>query len=197
MVKICKLGLFLIFVIPLMGQSTRRTIDTENSILEWVGAKVTGEHSGIIRLSDGYLEYDAEKILGGKFVIDMNSIENQDILRDDRKRNLERHLKSDDFFDVSNYPTAEFEISSAVVAHKVNGEEIFRFFGDLTIKGITHTIDFESDVKFTDQGAQASGKMVINRAKYDIRYKSGSYFDDLGDRLIYDEFSLSFYVVTQ
>jgi polyisoprenoid-binding protein YceI len=197
MVKILKIGLFLILVLPLMGQSSRRAIDTENSIVEWVGAKVTGEHSGIIRLSEGYLEYDGEKILGGKFVIDMNSLENQDILRDDRKRNLEKHLKSDDFFDVSNHPTAEFEISSAVVAHKVNSEQTYRFYGDLTIKGITHVIDFESDVKFTDQGARASGKMIINRAQYNIRYKSGSFYEDLGDRLIYDEFSISFNVVTQ
>lgn len=197
MIKTIHIGVFLLLAIPLLGLAKRKTIDTENSVIEWIGAKVTGEHSGTITLSDGYLDYEEEKILGGKFVIDMNSIENQDILSDDRKRRLENHLKNEDFFDVDNYPTAQFEILSTAVAHNINEEKTYRFYGDLTIKGITHTIDFEAVVKFSDVEARASGKMIINRAQYGIRYKSGTFYEGLGDRVIYDDFTLNFDVVTQ
>jgi hypothetical protein len=40
-------------------------VDNQKSKLNWVGRKVTGEHSGSINLADGVLVTDGKKVTGG------------------------------------------------------------------------------------------------------------------------------------
>lgn len=166
-------------------KSTSYDVDTTQSTIQWTGRKVTGEHTGKISIKEGKLDMENNQLTGGSFVIDMNSIVNED-LSGEYKGKLEGHLKSDDFFGVATYPTAKFVITE-VEAGK--GKQ-YTLTGDLTIKGITHEISFPATVNTAGNQVTADAKIVVDRAKYDVRYGSDSFFDNLGDKVIYDDFDL-------
>jgi polyisoprenoid-binding protein YceI len=157
--------------------------DVKKSTLAWHAKKVTGEHFGNISLKSGNLEIANEQILKGKFIIDMTSITNSDLTDATYNAKLVNHLKSDDFFGVATHPEAVIEIVKA--GKFVNNEATVE--ANLTIKSITHPVTF----KVTQQGLVYSATIVVDRAKYDVRYGSGSFFDGLGDKLIYDEFEMT------
>lgn len=178
-------GIFAGFIaLTLVAFSTsveKRKVDVEKSKITWTGEKLTGSHEGTINLQEGYFEMESGKLVGGEFTADMSSINVTD-LEGDSKKKLEGHLNSDDFFGVKNHSTAKFTMKT--VAEKSNG--VYGVSGDLTIKGKTNPIAF--DLNMTENTATTT--LVIDRTKYDIRYGSGSFFDDLGDKTIYDEFTL-------
>lgn len=158
-----------------------KSIDTENSKVTWKGYKVTGSHEGTINLQSGSLEFNGEELTGGQFVADMSSLVSTD-LTGEYKGKLEGHLKSDDFFGVEKFPTATLNITGV----KSTGKNSYEISADLTIKGKTHPVSFDMSV----YGNKATANVKIDRTLYDIRYGSGSFFDDLGDKTIYDEFDL-------
>ncbi len=182
------ISLLLISAISFAGFATvnpgNGTVDIENSVIEWKGSKVTGEHNGTIMLKDASLEMDNGMLSGGTFVIDMTSIKNLDMAGKDGAGKLEGHLKSADFFNVEEFPTATLEITD-VVSRGTDGS--YKIVGDLTIKGITKPIKFNAQF----EGETATADIVVDRAEYDVRYGSGSFFDGLADKTIYDEFELS------
>lgn len=157
--------------------------DVSKSTLKWHGKKVTGEHFGHISLKSGTLEIKDNMIARGKFVIDMNSITNTDLTDPGYNAKLVGHLKSDDFFGVSKHPEAVIEIVKS--SPFVNNEATVD--AKLTIKNITHPITF----KAKKDGKTYLADLVIDRSKYDVRYGSGSFFDNLGDNMIYDDFEMS------
>ncbi|HBH21859.1 MAG TPA: lipid-binding protein [Cytophagales bacterium] len=159
----------------------------EESKIEWLGKKVTGEHNGHITLKDGTLEMEDGKLVGGEFVIDMTSITNEDLKDEEYNAKLVGHLKSDDFFGVETYPTASFVITE--VSQKSNTK--YDIKGDLTIKGKTHAIEFPAEIVMLDDQVVSTATIIIDRSKYDVKYGSGSFFDGLGDKMIYDDFELS------
>lgn len=165
-------------------------VDVDASTVAWVGKKVTGQHNGVIGLKGGRLEMEDGKLTGGIFTIDMPSIECQD-LSGDSKGNLEGHLKSDDFFGVEKYPTATFVITKAVP----QGPGKYKVVGNITIKGKTEEIQFPASIEEKDGKVMASAALTIDRSKFDIRYGSGSFFDNLGDKTIYDDFELTINLV--
>lgn len=167
------------------GEKETFNIDTESSKIYWVGKKVSGEHSGYLLLGGGSIFVKNDKVLGADVKMNMNSIEVTD-LEGEWKDKLVGHLKNDDFFAVDKFPTATFKITS------VEGTEVV---GDLTIKGITHKISFPANVSVTDGKVTASGTASIDRTKWDIKYGSGKFFSDLGDRMIHDEFEIKFELV--
>ncbi|WP_121667126.1 YceI family protein [Mesonia aquimarina] len=158
----------------------KKKVNVNESKIEWTGEKLTGSHEGTIQLKDGYFMMDGDKITGGKFVMDMTSINVTD-LSGESKGKLEGHLNSDDFFGVKNYPEATLEIKNA--AKKGN---VYGISGELTIKGKTKPVNFD----LTMNSNSATTSLTIDRTKYGIRYGSGSFFDNLGDNTIYDEFEL-------
>jgi polyisoprenoid-binding protein YceI len=161
--------------------SIKKEVNIESSTITWEGEKVTGTHTGTIKLKNGYFNEDDGMLIGGEFVMDMSSITVTD-LKGEYKQKLEGHLKSDDFFGVKNYPTAKLVITN--ITKKVGNT--YGVVADLTIKDQTHTITF--DLTYNENSA--STKLSIDRSKYNVRYGSGSFFDDLGDKTIYDNFEL-------
>lgn len=157
-------------------------IDINQSAIQWTGEKVTGEHTGTVTLKDAKLKMKDNTIVEGKFVIDMSSLTNTDISDAEYNQKLVGHLKSDDFFSVEKHPTAELVITESSAF--VNNEATIK--GNLTIKGITKPIEF----KATKNGNSLEALIIVDRTKYDIRYRSGSFFDDLGDKMIYNDFIL-------
>ena len=164
-------------------------VDTTKSTVEWYAEKVTGKHNGTINLKSGEIANNHGRF-GGNFVMDMNSLVCTD-LQGGSKSKLEGHLKSDDFFSVAKHPNANFEIISMT---PINGAKVgspnFTVSGKMTIKGITQTLTFPAIVAFAGNGMTANADVVIDRSKYDVRYGSKSFFSDIGDNAIYDEFTL-------
>jgi polyisoprenoid-binding protein YceI len=164
-------------------------VDTSKSSVEWYAEKVTGKHNGTINLKSGEISNNHGRF-GGNFVMDMTSIVCKD-LQGGSKTKLEGHLKSEDFFSVEKHPNASFEISSMTpLSGAKAGGPNFTIAGKMTIKGITKDISFPAVVAFAGNGMTATADVVIDRSKYDVRYGSKSFFSDIGDKAIYDEFTL-------
>lgn len=177
-------------------KDTKYALDTKVSKMEWVGKKVTGQHNGTIKIKEGYILVDKKgNITGGQVIVDMNTIECLD-LEGEWKQKLEGHLKSKDFFEVENYPTATFEIISAT-PDKSKGKNNYIVKGKLTIKGISKEISFPAKIEFKDNNMAAHGKATIDRTEFNIKYGSGKFFEGLGDKMIYDDFEVSFTIAAR
>lgn len=164
-------------------------IDTKASKVHWNGKKVTGEHTGYLSVGKGSVMVENSSVVGAKVSIDMNSIVCTDIKDEGTNQKFVGHLKSDDFFSVEKHPNVNFEITSmkqgsAAGEYNVNGK--------LTIKGITNDISFPAKVSVNNGLVKAVGTAKLDRTKWDIRYGSGKFFEGLGDRMIYDEFEVTF-----
>lgn len=170
----------------LFAQSLK--VDTKASKLKWHGEKVTGEHDGEIKLKEGWLSWNNDKLTSGEFIIDMSSITNSDLEDAEYNTKLVNHLKSDDFFGVEKFPTAKLEIKSSEKFS--NGKAKVK--AHLTIKDITHPIEFDAQ----KNGYWFMAEIVVDRSKYDVRYGSGSFFDNLGDKMIYDDFTMTVKIAT-
>jgi polyisoprenoid-binding protein YceI len=158
-----------------------KIVSTQSNI-EWVGKKVTGAHNGTIGVKEGEIVLTGGKLTGGKFVIDTTSIKILDITDPVTNAQFAGHLASDDFFSTEKYPEATFKITS------VSGNHVE---GNLTIKGITHPAGFDVTVNVNGGQLTATGKLVIDRTKYEMKFRSGNFFKDLGDTLIYNDFELN------
>jgi len=168
-------------------------VDNTNSTVVWKGYKVTGSHTGTIAMKSGELDFKKGKLKGGKFEIDMTSIIVTD-LEGEYKGKLEGHLKSADFFGVEENPTATFETTSVMAGETANS---YNVKGNLTIKGITNEISFVAIVDDTKTPIETTAAIKVDRSKFDVRYGSGSFFENLGDKTIYDEFDLEVKLVTK
>jgi len=160
---------------------SEKKVDIEQSKIVWKGQKVTGSHEGTIDLKEGTLTFEGDKLTGGNFVVDMASLTDTD-LEGEMKGKLEGHLKSDDFFGVEKHPTASLKFTDVTK----NGDH-YTVTGDLTIKNITNPITFDMVIV----NNQAKVNLKIDRSKFDVRFGSPSFFNDLKDKAIYDEFDLN------
>jgi polyisoprenoid-binding protein YceI len=158
------------------------------SNIDWTGRKVTGSHFGTIDLKQGSLVVADNKLVGGKFVVDTTSIKILDIADPATNAQFGGHLASDDFFGSTEFPEAIFEIIG------VNNNHVE---GNLTIKGITHPVGFDARVNVAGDTLTASGKIVIDRTLYGIRFRSGNFFKNLGDTLIYNDFDLNVNIIAK
>jgi polyisoprenoid-binding protein YceI len=159
------------------------TIDPNQSIIVWTGREVTtSKHFGNIYFASGQFEVKSGLISSGEFVVDMTTIDNQD-LPEDRRGRLEAHLKSDDFFSVESHPTALLSILSS----ESLDEGKWLVSGELTIKTFTHPVEFE--MLNSNDGWKAN--LVFDRSKYEVKFRSGTFFENLGDKLIYDDIELA------
>lgn len=160
-------------------------VNTSASKIEWTARKVTGKHNGIVNLKEGNLKIKDGILLGGSFTVDMTSITNLD-LTGEYKSKLEGHLKSDDFFGVAQYPTATLVIRQA----NAKGNGNFDVKGDMTIRGITQPVQFTTQLTPDGKRYKGTANITIDRSLYNVKYGSGKFFEDLGDKTIYDEFDL-------
>lgn len=156
-------------------------IDTEASTLKWTGKKVTGQHEGTINLLSGTMLQQGD-IFAGLFGVDMTSIVCTD-LDAEGGANLVGHLSSDDFFSIEKFNSAVFNLQSMTP----NDDGTYTVKGELTIKGITNTISFPAKVDMSEGVMKANANFTIDRTKWNIKYGSGSFFDNLGDKVIKDE----------
>ena len=171
----------------LSAQTLKANVD--KSELKWLGKKVTGQHNGRVKLADVVLTIKDNKIASGTFNIDMKSITDDDLADAGWNAKLVGHLKSDDFFGVEKFPMATLVLTEGTPFANNQAE----VKGKLTIKGITNPISF----KVIKNGNTYTATIEVNRAKYDVRYGSGSFFENLGDKAIDDIFTLDVVLVVE
>ena len=174
-------------------ETTNFKIVSSNSNVEWTGRKVTGAHNGTIGIKEGNFILNDGKVNEGKIVIDTTTIKILDVTDPATNTQFAGHLASDDFFSIDKFPIAIFDILSV----KEIADSTFYLEGNLTIKDITHTVGFEATLENNSKAITLSGKLVIDRTKYDIRFRSGNFFKDLGDTLIYNDFELDFNITAE
>lgn len=182
--------LMLFSTLLVVGQDQYKA-DTESSLINWKGFKPTGKHYGTVKVKSGSFTIENRKIVAGEFEIDMNSIIDLDMAADSEyNAKLVGHLKSDDFFGVEKYPVAIFKVTST----EAKGDQTL-IKGDLTIKEKTHPVSFLATISMDgNQLTLKSDTFMVDRSKYDIKFKSKSFFSDLGDQFIDDDMELSIHV---
>jgi polyisoprenoid-binding protein YceI len=161
-------------------------VNTTESTVTWTAKKVTGQHHGKVPITAATLDYENGKILGGTFEMDMTSLTVEDITDAGSNKKLTDHLKSDDFFSVEKHKKSSFKITNAKTS---NGKD-YELTGNLTIKGITKPVTFPATVGVNGGKITATGKLTFDRTDYDIKFRSGTYFENLADKLIYDDVEL-------
>ena len=169
-------------------------VDSFESKLVWKGRQLSSkEHDGTLDISSGSIEIDKSGRIFGDIKIDMKSISTSD-LEGEWKDKLDGHLKSLDFFNVKGFPTATVTFKGN--QNKTTNGEI-NFEGDLTIKGITQITKFSAKINQIGDKVIATASISFDRSEYDIRYGSGKFFDNLGDKLIYDEITAEVSIVAK
>ncbi|MDA1009283.1 MAG: YceI family protein [Bacteroidetes bacterium] len=167
-------------------------VNEKSSTIKWIGSKVASSHEGNVNIAKGSLAIDHGTLVGGQIAIDMNSITCTDIKSEDKNKNLVGHLKSEDFFNTKAFPLAVIKITKAV---KGKGNS-YKIIADLTIKGITHPIAFDADVTITGLNFLAKASIKIDRTKWDIKYGSGTFIENLGDKMILDEITFDIFLLS-
>lgn len=168
-------------------------LDKTASTVKWVAKKVTGQHNGSISFESGSVVVTKNAISGGSFVINMKTIVDEDITNEEMKKKLLGHLASDDFFSIEKFAESNLVVKKVTL---VSGDD-YHFVADLTIKGITNPVEFDANISIKGDQLIAKGIITVNRTKYGIKYGSGSFFQGLGDKVIYDDFTLEFIVVAK
>jgi len=163
------------------------TVNPDMSEVKWTAAKVSGKHIGQMKVVSGTVEMEAGALKGGEAVIDMNSIRVDDIQDPKGNKKLTGHLKSQDFFDVANHPTAAVKVTDVKQGPEAG---TFEVTADVTVKGITKPAAFIAKVVEIPEGVRAIAKIVLDRTDYGVRYGSGKFFENLGDTMINDKFEL-------
>ncbi len=163
---------------------SQNQVNIEESSVKWTGVQLSGKsHYGTLSFKSADLSFSDERLIGGNFVVDMTSLTVDD-LTGRGKKSLEGHLKADDFFSVNDFNFSKLELNAVNMV----SENEYSAEGDLTIKGYTH----KAKVSFykEDDSKNLKAKLVFDRSKYNVRYGSGSFFENLGDKLILDDIEL-------
>ncbi len=194
MIKLLSLALLLAGTGAAMAQSTY-TVDPVATKLVWTGKKITGQHHGSIGIRSGTIGWGENGLSHADVTIDMTSITNAD-MEGEYAAKLEGHLKSPDFFNTAEFNTANFKATRVEAIPGVEtGKPNYSVTGDLTIKGITHPVTFDALAWKEKKGVRAAGTIIFDRTLYDIKYRSGQFFDALGDKMIDDMVELTFDLV--
>ena len=167
-------------------------INTESE-LKWIGKELsTDTHTGTLALKKGKIDVNANGVIHGEVELDMTTITGTD-MQGKWGTKLEGHLKSTDFFDVEEYSSAFITFQSDENPIKNNQ---LNLTGELTIKDITHPISFTTELLQTKPSLKAKASLSFDRSKYDVRFRSGKFFENLGDKLILDDIEVDVLLVT-
>lgn len=160
-----------------------------DSKLEWVGKKVTGQHNGTVDISKGEMFVDNGKLTGGNFDINFATITVLELPDPEMNAKLTNHLKSDDFFSAEKFQTGKFEITT-VTPLSDGSKNNYTIGGNLNIKGITKPISFPAEVNINGYAVSAKADFKIDRTLWEVKFRSGKFYENLGDKLINDDIEL-------
>ena len=189
--KIYLAGALMFFISALATQA--QNVNLDKSTFTWTGKKVAGEHTGNIKLKSGTIKIDGNELKGGNFIIDMTTLTCTDLKDQGSNTSLVNHLKSDDFFSVEKFNESRFNITKVV--RQPNSQ--YQVTGNLEIKGSSDPNTFTATVEEKGKQKIFTGTMVVDRTLYNIRYGSGKFFENLGDRMINDNFEIKFSLMVE
>lgn len=181
------LSFILVTFASVLFSSENVPVDFEASKVLWWAKKITAEHNGTVNLSRGELIVTDGKVSGGSFEVDMTTIIDLDLPEPGLRKKIVYQLKSDDFFSVEQFPTATFKIDSL---KSISGDS-YRVSGGMTIKGRTLPVTFDAVIKLQAGKWTFDATLELDRTKWDVKYRSGKFFENLGDTLIYDIFKIT------
>lgn len=171
------------FIALLVMLNAYAVVDIKKSEIKWTGKKIGGEHFGYVPVTRANLVLEKGKIKSGEVVVDLKNLTDSD-LDEEWKQKLETHLKSPDFFDVEKFPEAKIKILSSSQSE---------LQAELTIKGKTNAVK----IPFTEKNGVYSGQLKFDRTKFDMIYRSGNFFQDLGDKVIENEVTIDFKIINK
>lgn len=166
-------------------QQGTHTLDITKTVVKWHGQKklVDSHHNGTVKVANGFLNVANGNINSGTIVIDMNSIDNEDLKGTEKIGDLIGHLKSPDFFDVARFPTATLEITGTHALTNVPNQT-HTINAKLTLKGKTNNVSFPANIVMSEDRLTATAKFSIDRTLWDVQYGSDNFFKNLGDKVI-------------
>lgn len=175
-----------------------RDIDPAESRLEWTGRNLLNKHHGEVKISSGTLHFDHGALTDGEFTIDMRAITCTDLKGDSLHDVLINHLRDHDFFDTAIHPEARFVITEAsVIPDAAPGAPNLAIRGDLTLKGVTHPLEFEAVAGYTAEGRPAAqAALSLDRTRWNVIYGSGKFFRNLAGHLVNDLIEIQVRIVT-
>ena len=176
------------------------TLDTEESVLQWIGRNITGAHFGTLKFLNGSIPILLRQPARVTFMIDMKSIQDLDIQDPTWNRILVDHLKSEDFFDVQKHPTAKFDATEfkQIEGSRGGGVPNYLVTGKFTMKGITNEITFPAIITLKEDGALAAeAHFDIDRTLWNVNYGSGKLFEKLGKHLVHDFITIQIKLVAR
>lgn len=192
---IAGLGLSASATSPAPKAATVFNVDAAASTFKWHATKVTGQHYGVAKFSKGTITTDGKALKTAEITVDMNTIDATDLTGEYHDK-LVGHLKGDDFFSVEKHGAAVIKVKSATaIKPSKTSANNYSVVADLTIKGITQEVTFPALAVISDKQVVVNADFMVNRAKFDIRYGSSSFFEGLGDKAIADEFNVKVRVV--
>lgn len=166
--------------------ATTYKVDSSASSVKWVGTKLKGQHAGTVSTKDGFFTYQGDIITAGEINVDMSTMTVTDIpVTDEMNAKLLGHLKSPDFFNVEKYPDAKL-----VITGSEKTKTGLKVKGNLTFIGKTNPIEFDAIVNKTESQVVTKSGVKLDRTKWGLKYNSGNFFKDLGDKLINNEFTI-------
>lgn len=197
-------------IIEATSETVKFNINTENSITSFIGSKPAGIQNGTIEVSQGYIALTKDQITGGRVVLDMNTVTSSDFGDDEETLDMFlSHLKSPDFFDTDNHPSAEFIITSVEAYDATDSMEIKEEFdsefkpaaanefivenpthkvtGNLTLRSTTLSIAFPAKIIVTEGRVKAEAKFNIDRTLWGVMYgDEASVADKAKDKFVYN-----------
>ncbi len=175
------------------------SIFPDESVLTWEGKKPLLPNNytdtGTVLVKSGTLQATNGLITGGVVVVDLTTIAAIRTGKGSGEDMLSGHLKSADFFDVAKYPTAELTLASSTPAS--DDTTLQTVSGSLTIKGVSNPVSFPVKVLTQGDGLRATARVSLDRTLWGLRYGSGKFFQNIGDNLIADTFTIEFDVVAR
>ena len=193
----CCLLCWLTLAFDVAGQSKQAdyVVLPSASTIQWTGYYLFsfGEHTGTVGVVDGALSFDSHDVLTGSTTIDMHTVKDLDMPYDDGGKDVGEHLMSKDFFDADRYPQARIDIiKTEPITDTRSGGPNTNVTANLTIKGISHPVTFETLLTRTPTELKATGKFKFDRTRWGIEYNSGKIFAEVGDGAISDAVAIEF-----
>ncbi len=203
--KFLFIAITLSFSALVMAKEVKKTIDTDVSLVSWLGKKkiLNDKHYGKIKIKDGFVVFDSKgQPLNAEVILDMTKITNEDLKDKTYNTKLVSHLSGADFFDVTKYPNAtlnikSFEKTKIDKKDKTLNLTMYKAIGELKIKDETKPVAF--DVQILPSGAiyKGTGKLTIDRTLWGVKYGSDSFFKGLGDKVIANDMEFDFELATK
>ena len=166
-----------------LANATTKMATVTASNISWTGYGEIGGYSltGTIKLKNADIQMQGDSLQTAAITIDMASISHEN-------KDLQSHLKDGDFFDVTKFPTAIFETNNIQYINDSSAKAI----GNLTVKGISKPVAIPLVITKNSTGRSIKAKISIDRTLFGIKYNSKSFFGNLGDQAIKNNFDLSF-----